>query len=31
VQHNIIGELGLGLPREPQTDKDVPWSQLARA
>lgn len=31
VQHNIIGELGLGLPREPQADKDVPWSQLARA
>lgn len=25
IQHNIIAERGLGLPREPQLDKDMPW------
>ncbi|MDA2966030.1 MAG: acyl-CoA dehydrogenase family protein [Actinomycetota bacterium] len=25
IQHNIIAERGLGLPREPQLDKDTPW------
>jgi len=25
IQHNIIAERGLGLPREPQLDKDLPW------
>ena len=25
IQHNIIAERGLGLPREPQLDKDKPW------
>jgi alkylation response protein AidB-like acyl-CoA dehydrogenase len=31
VQQNIIGELGLGLPREPSVDRDTPWKDLARA
>lgn len=30
VQKNIIGELGLGLPREPSVDRDVPWKDLPR-
>lgn len=31
IQHNIIAERGLGLPREPMPDKDLPWRQLKRA
>ncbi|NCG37141.1 MAG: acyl-CoA dehydrogenase [Actinobacteria bacterium] len=30
VQQNIIGELALGLPREPSTDRGVPWKDLPK-
>ncbi len=29
-QGNVIGERALGLPREPTSDKDVPWRQLVK-
>jgi alkylation response protein AidB-like acyl-CoA dehydrogenase len=31
VQQNIIGELGLGLPREPSVDRNLAWKDLARS
>lgn len=31
VHRNNLGEQALGLPREPSTDREVPWNQLVRS
>ena len=31
VQHDIVGERALGLPREPSVDRDVPFREVQRS
>ena len=31
IQHNIIGEKVLDLPREPSVDRDIPYREIRRS